>query len=182
MQIRSEHYPEDGARSGGHQTALSWRVPGRNMAPKIVALVAFATVGAFSLGDPPRMLCVAVGLVVAGAALVRDVMAPVRLAADQTGITVLSGFSGLRHLPWTDIERIRTDRHQRMGRTIRLVEIDTGETLHLFGAAELGAEPEEVVAILLDLWSRSGGSVVAEHEDRDVVDGGLPGEAQGGIQ
>jgi hypothetical protein len=81
----------------------------------------------------------------------RDVLAPVRLAADGQGVTVVTGFAGRRRIPWSEIERIRVDVRQRIGRKSELLEIDTGETLHLLSAAELGADLDDVVATLVTL-------------------------------
>jgi hypothetical protein len=75
----------------------------------------------------------------------RDLVVPVRLAADATGVTVVTGFAGHRHLPWTAVERIRLDERRRLGVRAQLVEVDVGETLYLFSAYQLSAPCEDVV-------------------------------------
>jgi hypothetical protein len=81
----------------------------------------------------------------------RDLLAPVRLAADPTGVTVVSGFAGHRHLPWDQIERIRVDERRRFGARSQLLEIDTGESLHLFSGYELSASVSDVATLLQGL-------------------------------
>jgi hypothetical protein len=97
---------------------------------------------------------VAAALALAAFAL-RDLLAPVRLAADPTGVTVVSGFAGQRHLPWARIERIRVDERHRFGMRSQLLEIDTGDSLHLFSGYELSASCAEVAALLQALRSRA---------------------------
>jgi hypothetical protein len=82
---------------------------------------------------------------------VRDVVVPVRLAAGPTGVTVVTGFAGRRRLAWSQIERVRVDRRQRIGLTSAVLELDTGRGLHLFSRYDLGAPPEEVAAALAGL-------------------------------
>lgn len=100
--------------------------------------------------DGDRVQLVLAGL--AAAALVgwglRDLVAPVRLAADPEGITVIQGFAGRRRLPWAAVEAITVDRRTRRGLTSETLEIDAGESLHLFGRYDLDAAPEEVAQVL----------------------------------
>lgn len=133
--------------------SLSWRVRPVLPVAKLVgaaALVALAAV--FASGDPVRWalgLAGAVGL--AGWAL-RDLIRPVRLAADEEGITVVTGYLARRRLPWSAVERVRVDRRDRRGIHSELLEIDAGDSLHLFNGHELGsADPEEVAAALAGL-------------------------------
>lgn len=83
----------------------------------------------------------------------RDVIAPVRLAADPAGVTVVVGFAGRRRLPWTEIENVRLDRRERLGLRAELLEVDAGDSLYLFSRNDLGAEPDDVLATLLALRS-----------------------------
>lgn len=80
---------------------------------------------------------------------VRDLIAPVRLAADPDGLTLVVGFAGRRRLAWSQIEGVRLDRRQRLGLRAELLEIDTGDTIHQFGAYDLGVPPAEVAHALL---------------------------------
>jgi hypothetical protein len=96
----------------------------------------------------------ALGLLAAGVLggfALRDVLAPVRLAADPNGVTVVTGFNGRRHIPWAEVERVRVDSQRRLGRRLEFLEIDTGETLHLFSSAELSADCDDVAAALATL-------------------------------
>ncbi|MFV2102295.1 PH domain-containing protein [Micromonospora sp. LOL_024] len=78
----------------------------------------------------------------------RDLLTPVRLEVDADGITVPSGWTGRRQLPWSAIETIRVDRPggRRLGGPV--LEIDAGESLHLFSRQDLGADPGEVADAL----------------------------------
>lgn len=100
--------------------------------------------------DGDRVQLVLAGLAVA--ALVglglRDLVAPVRLAVDPDGITVIHGFAGRRRLPWPAVEAITVERRNRRGLTAETLEIDAGESLHLFGRYDLDAAPEEVAEVL----------------------------------
>jgi len=78
----------------------------------------------------------------------RDVLVPVRLAVDPEGLTVVSGFAGRRRLPWSQVAEIRVDQRTRLGRSNAALEVDAGETLHLFGRFDLDADPVEVAAEL----------------------------------
>ncbi|MEH0822221.1 MULTISPECIES: PH domain-containing protein [Micromonospora] len=128
-----------------------WRVP--REVPVIKALGALALVAlglVFAAGDPVRPALA--GLAAAGLLgwALRDVVAPVRLAVDPDGLTVLRGFAGRRRLPWDAVEAIRLDRRSRRGITAETLEIDAGESLHLFGRRDLDAPLDEVAAALTE--------------------------------
>jgi Bacterial PH domain len=106
---------------------------------------------AFAGRDPIRWVLAAVVAVALAVWALRDLIAPIRLAADATGITVLAGFARRRHLAWSQIERVRVERTTRRGLRSELLELDAGESIYLLGAAELGALPEDVAAALADL-------------------------------
>ena len=135
---------------------LSWRVSPAVVVAKLIGAVALAALAvAFGRHDPVQWVVAgAVVLVLVGWA-VRDVLAPVRLAADRTGVTVLVGALSRRHLPWSQIERVRVDRRERRGLRSELLEIDAGESLHLFGVHDLGAPPEDVVEALRRLRAQA---------------------------
>ena len=110
---------------------------------------------AFTEHDPIRW---AIALIVAVALAVwalRDLLAPVRLAADATGVTVLAGFARRRHLPWSAVERVRVDRRTHRGLRSETLELDAGDAIYLFSANDLGALPEDVVVTLADLRANS---------------------------
>ncbi|TDC77580.1 PH domain-containing protein [Micromonospora sp. KC606] len=133
------------ASSPTHQ----WRVPPALPAVKLVGAVALAALGLFlSGGDRVALvlsLVTAAGL--AGWAS-RDLLAPVRLAADAGGVTVIQGFAGRRRLPWAAVETIGVTRRSRFGLAAETLEIDAGKSLHLFGRYDLDAPPDEVAETL----------------------------------
>lgn len=132
---------------------LRWRVPPTLPALKLVAAAVIVALGLAFGGDPVRVgLALAATLGLAGWAL-RDLIVPVRVAADAAGVTVISGYAGRRALPWQRIERIQVDTRPRLGLRTETLEIDAGETLYLFGASDLGARPAEVAARLETLRS-----------------------------
>jgi hypothetical protein len=111
-----------------------------------VAVIVLAA--AFGRPDPVQWFLAAVAaLGLAGWAL-RDLIAPVRLAADPDGVTVIVGYAGRRRLAWSQIERVRLDRRDRLGIRTELLEIDADDNLYLFSVHDLGAPPDEVLAEL----------------------------------
>jgi hypothetical protein len=96
------------------------------------------------IGDRTKVFAALVGAAVAGTLALRDLLAPVRLAADPDGVTVVTGFASRLRLPWSRIERVRVDERERLGLKSRLLEIDAGSSIHLFSTYELNAEVEEV--------------------------------------
>ncbi|QOC94436.1 PH domain-containing protein [Micromonospora craniellae] len=130
--------------------AREWRVR-----PALPILKLVGAVGLFALGlllADGDLLRPALG-VLTGAALaawgVRDLVAPVHLAVDADGVTVPTGWwTGRRHLPWSTIETIEVDRRAGRGVGGPVLEIDTGESLHLFTRHDLAADPDEVADAL----------------------------------
>jgi hypothetical protein len=125
--------------------ARRWHVHRGLTAMKIAGVLVFGATALVFIDDRLRFMvgvAVAVGLAVTA---VRDLVAPVRLAADRGGVMVVTGFARKVHLPWADIERIRLDERRRLGVRAQLVEVDTGETLHLFSTYQLSAPCEDVV-------------------------------------
>jgi hypothetical protein len=134
---------------------LSWRVSRGMSVLKAGGALVFTMLAVFSVGEPVRLAVAGVAaLVLAGYAL-RDLVAPVRLTADVDGVTVISGFAGRSHLPWSQIERVRVDERRRLGTRSELLEIDAGDSLHLFSRYDLDRPCEEVVEALTRL--RTGG-------------------------
>jgi hypothetical protein len=129
-------------------TSLSWRVPGGVLIGKLAATGVLVLVGLLFAGDRPGMILALVAAAAAGAYAVRDILVPVRLAADGEGLTVATGFVGTRWIPWRDVERIRIDERRRFGLRSMLLEIDADASLHLFSASELGAPVEDVAEAL----------------------------------
>jgi hypothetical protein len=129
-----------------------WRIKPVLPVTKLLGAVAMVVlVAAFGGKDPVRwVLAVVAALALAGWAL-RDLIAPVRLAADLDGVTVIAGFAGRRRLPWSQIERVRVDRRDHRGLHSEFLELDAGDHLYLFSVHDLGTEPSEVAAELAAL-------------------------------
>ncbi|MFC4111237.1 PH domain-containing protein [Nonomuraea zeae] len=127
-----------------------WRVRRELAVFKILgALVCAGLAVYWWAGNDVRGVILAVpAAVLLGAMGLRDVLAPVRLAADESGITVVHGYVGHRHVPWEAIEDIKVDVRRRWGRRSEMLEIDTGDYLHIFSSHDLGAAPTEVAAAL----------------------------------
>jgi len=139
-----------------HSGCMQWRVKPVLPVTKLIAAAAIVVLAvAFAEHDPIRW---AIALIVAVALAVwalRDLLAPVRLAADATGVTVLAGFARRRHLPWSAVERVRVDRRTHRGLRSETLELDAGDAIYLFSANDLGALPEDVVVTLADLRANS---------------------------
>ena len=134
---------------------LEWRVKPVLPVTKLLGAAALVVlVVAFGEGDPVRWVLALVTAAALTVWAVRDLIRPVRLTADAEGITVVTGFAARRRVPWSRIERVRVDSRTRRGLRNDLLELDAGESLHLFSPHELGADPEEVATALRDLrWN-----------------------------
>jgi hypothetical protein len=134
----------------GPGATAAWSVPAK--IPAIEAAGAALFLLALTVtNDPLERTLAAVAAVLLGLFAVRDRIARVRLAADGDGLTVVSGYAGSRRLPWGAVERIRVTERQRLGMRSRLLEVDAGESLHLFSTRDLGTDPEHVAAVLAEL-------------------------------
>lgn len=121
-----------------------WHVDGSLLALKLIGAVAFGVIPpVFGLNPASRWfgLLVAILLAVYG---IRDVVAPIRLAADQDGLTVVAGYAGHRRVAWSQIERLRVDSRRRA----EFLEVDTGEALHLFSRYDLSMPPHDALNML----------------------------------
>ncbi|MEU7903936.1 PH domain-containing protein [Actinoplanes sp. NPDC049118] len=128
---------------------LQWRVkPVLPITRLLGAVAVVVLVAAFGRGDPVQWFIAVVMAAALTGWAARDLIAPVRLSADTSGITLVAGFARRRHLSWPQIERVRVDRRERLGLRSALLEIDAGESLHMFSANDLGADPEEVAEAL----------------------------------
>jgi hypothetical protein len=86
---------------------------------------------------------------------VRDLIAPIRLAADAEGVTVIIGYARRHRLPWGQIAAVRLDHRDRLGVTNEMVEIDADDGLYLFSMHDLGAEPRAVLEVLAQLHAQA---------------------------
>ncbi len=127
--------------------AVQWSVPSRYVVLSAAGAAAFGIGGA--LADDRISSYVAFAAAVTLLAIAsRDLIARVRLSADTEGLIVIQGFAGRRHIPWSDVTAIRVDERSRLGLSSHLLEVDTGETVHLLTTRELGADPADVAAAL----------------------------------
>jgi hypothetical protein len=136
----------------GHMSGQPWRI--KPVVPVTKGLGAVAVVVlVFAFGRDDAVQWVLAGAVALGLAVwaLRDVVAPIRLAADTSGVTVVAGFRRRRWLPWPEIERVRLDRRVRLGLTAELLEIDADDALFLFSMHDLGTDPQDVLAELEEL-------------------------------
>jgi hypothetical protein len=132
--------------------ALTWRVPRKVPAVKLATVAVLLALGIlFADGDEVRLVLAAVVAAALALWAARDLIAPVRLAADPSGVTLVAGFAGHRHLAWSQIERVQVDTRPRLGIRTETLEIDAGDSLHLFSEYDLGAPPAEVAAALAPL-------------------------------
>ncbi|MFC0533006.1 PH domain-containing protein [Phytohabitans kaempferiae] len=132
--------------------ALSWRVPWKVPAAKLGVAAGILAIGLlFADGDVVRLVLAAVVAAALAVWAARDLLAPVRLAADPAGVTLVAGFAGRRRVAWSRIERVRVDSRPRLGIRSEMLEIDAGESLHLFSEYDLGAPPADVAAALESL-------------------------------
>ncbi|MQY09368.1 PH domain-containing protein [Actinomadura macrotermitis] len=134
--------------------AARWRVPPAQTALKCAAAAVFAVLAALS-DEPGGLLLAAVATLGSGGLALRDLLAPVRVAADPGAVTVVTGFAGHRTLTWPEVLDVGTDERRRFLSTTRLLEIRTDDDLYLFSAFDLGADVREVADELDRL--RAGG-------------------------
>jgi hypothetical protein len=129
-----------------------WQVPRKVPAGKLAVAAILVALAAVAAEEP--WLWAATAVVVTGllAWAARDLAAPVRLAADPGGVTVVTGFARRRRLGWSQVERVRLDVRHRS----RMLEIDTGERLYLLSRYELDADLAEVAGRLEALRSSAG--------------------------
>jgi hypothetical protein len=129
-----------------------WRIKPVLPVTKLLGAVALIVlVAAFGEKDPVQWVLALIAAVALTLWALRDLIAPVRLAADPDGVTVVVGFAGRRRLPWAQIERVRVDRRDRRGLRNEFLELDAGDQLYLFSVHELGTEPADVAAELAAL-------------------------------
>ncbi|MFB4314281.1 PH domain-containing protein [Actinomadura sp. 21ATH] len=135
-----------GEEAGGAERR--WRVPPAHVVLKAAGAAAFAVLGLVSRDDRPFLLLALVAAAGMAALALRDVLAPVRVAADPGGVTVVSGYAGHVRIPWDEVAAVRVDERRRLLLHTRLLEIETAGDLHLFSAYDLGGDVQDVAAEL----------------------------------
>ena len=142
-------------------TPQPWRIKPVLPVTKLLGAIAVVVLAlAFVRRDPVQWALA--GAVAAGLTIwaLRDLVAPVRLAADADGVTVVVGYARRRRLGWAEIERVRLDRRDRLGVASELLEIDADDALFLFSMHDLGADPRDVLQTLDELhaeWEKASG-------------------------
>lgn len=131
-------------------TAQQWRTPRKVPAGKFVVAAVVVLLTAYGADHVWQVVVAA--LVAAGVVgwAVRDLRAPVPLTADADGVTVRTGFSGRRWVPWSGVARVRVDVRRRS----RMLEVDTGDRLYLFSRYDLDVDLDDVAATLERLRSQ----------------------------
>lgn len=109
-----------------------------------LAVAAILVVVGLIATEPWAVLVAAVPAVGLVAWAIRDLLVPVRLTADESGVTVVTQFRRLHWLRWSQVERVRVEVRRRY----RALEVDTGEELFLFGRYDLDADLDDVAARL----------------------------------
>ncbi|GAA3960279.1 hypothetical protein GCM10023085_48510 [Actinomadura viridis] len=132
-----------------------WRVPRAHLALKAAAVAAFAAVAALSWHDRPFVVLATVATAGLAALALRDVVAPVRVAADAAAVTVVSGYARRRRIPWAEVAAIRVDERRRVLLHTRLLEIETADDLYLFSLYDLGEDVADAAAELERLRARA---------------------------
>ncbi|WP_329259101.1 PH domain-containing protein [Actinoallomurus sp. NBC_01490] len=138
-----------------------WRVAPVLVFAKFAGALLLVFLAALSGDERERLLLCAAGALALGVYGLRDVLAPVRLSADAEGVTVVHGFAGHRRIPWDEVERVVVTERRSHGLRTELLEIDTGESLHLFSRHDLGAPVQDVEEALRELRP----SAEEEHAD-----------------
>src|SRR5215471_11010069 len=108
-------------------TSVRWRVDRRFTAFTFTGALVFALAAWGFSADRLGMALMAVAALVCLGYGVRDLVAPVRLAADAGGVTVVRGYARREHLDWSQVERVVLDRRRRLGLRSELLEIDAGQ-------------------------------------------------------
>jgi hypothetical protein len=128
--------------------SVRFRVPMVVLIAKFAAAAVIAVIAALlTQGAPQLVLAVLVAVLLAAYGL-RDVVARERLRADPTGLVVVNGFARRHRLAWPDVQRLRVETHKRFGARSEILEVDTGDDLHLYSRYDLGVEPEHALAAL----------------------------------
>ena len=121
-----------------------WRVPPVLPVLKLGAAAVFVLLAIVAGQDTLGVVLAASAAAVLLVWGLRDLVAGERLAADADGVTVVSGYLGRRRLSWNQVAEVKVDSQTRRRMRTELLEIDTGEALHVFSRWDLGADPHEV--------------------------------------
>jgi hypothetical protein len=132
----------------------AWRVDRRLTVAKLAGAAVFALAAVLGYPDPGQVIVVGLAAVLLVVLGVRDLIAPVRLAATAQGVTVATGFTGRREIPWAHVAKIRVDARRGLMLRSQVLELDAGDNLYFFGSNDLGAPCDEVAERLRALSAR----------------------------
>ncbi len=130
---------------------LRFRVDPRLTAVRVGGVVVFVLFALVFGSDPGTVAVCGIAALTLGGYALRDLVAPHRLIADPAGLTLVSGYLGRRRLSWAEIERVRMDERRRLGVRSELLEVDTGDHLHLLSGYDLGVPVRDAVVALAAL-------------------------------
>lgn len=133
---------------------VAWRVDRRLTVAKLAGAAIFAFAAVIGYPDPGQVIVVGLAALLLAVLGARDLIAPVRLAANPEGVAVATGFAGRRRIAWADIANIRVDTRRGLMLRSQVLELDTGDNLYFFGANDLGAPCDEVAERLRSLSAR----------------------------
>ena len=96
-----------------------------------------------------------VGVVIAVVAAVLAVAGWRRRVVGGPRGLLICGFGGRRMIPWSQVRRMDTATSRRLGLASTTIEVDLiDDDLLIFGRTDLGADPEDVLAVLLEFAPR----------------------------
>lgn len=119
------------------------RYTGLAAAGAIAALLALVLTS-----DRAGQLLAGLAVLVLAAYVVTDLVFSPRLVASGAGLVVNSPLTRAS-LAWADIEAVRADTRTRRGLRNTVLEIDAGAALVVLSRRALGADPQEVAALVL---------------------------------
>jgi hypothetical protein len=123
---------------------VRWRVPVRIPVGKLIVAGVLALLAIVASTEPWQVVGAAAAAAAVAAWAARDLLVPVRLAADDEGLTLVTGLAGRKRLSWSQVVRVRVDTRRRS----RMLEVDVGETLYLFSRYDVDGDLDEVAARL----------------------------------
>ncbi|NDU77065.1 PH domain-containing protein [Actinomadura sp. DSM 109109] len=133
-----------------------WRVPPGHVVLKCAAAAAVTALLVLYSHDPQFLILAGAAAAGLNALALRDLIAPVRLAADGDGLTVVTGYAGHRRLSWDEVAAIRVDERRRLLLHTRILEIETSGDLFLLSAFDLGSDVHDAADELYRLRARTG--------------------------
>jgi hypothetical protein len=117
--------------------------------------VIFALAAVVGYPDPGQVIVVGLASLLLGVLAVRDLVAPVRLAAGPAGVVVTTGFAGRRTVHWDEIADVKVDARKGLILRSQMLELDAGDNLYFFSVNELGVPCDEVADRLAAIRARS---------------------------